>query len=144
MQFKPLPESELGPGIDNAQRYTSVCINTAIYLPWLVGQCVKKGAVFKRAVIKHITEAADGHHSGQKADVVVNCTGLSSKTLGGVLDNTMYPARGQIVVVRNDPGEMASISGTDDGEDEVFYTMTRAAGNIHTSNPSAWAIAYFF
>lgn len=93
-----------------------------------MGQCVKNGAVFQRAVLKHIADAANAHHSGQKADVVVNCTGLSSKTLGGVCDEKMYPARGQIVVVRNDPGPMVSISGTDDGDDEAMYIMTRAAG----------------
>lgn len=118
--------------MDNGQKFTSVCINTAIYLPWLISQCVKRGAVFKRAICKHIADAADAHHSGQKADVVINCTGLSSKTLGGVLDDKMYPARGQIVVVRNDPGDMVSVSGTDDGEDEVTYIMTRAAGKIHS------------
>ncbi|KAJ5587224.1 uncharacterized protein N7459_002989 [Penicillium hispanicum] len=126
--FETIPESQLAPGIDNAQKFTSVCINTAVYLPWLVGQCVKSGAVFKRATFKHIADAAHAHHSGQKADVVVNCTGLSSKTLGGVRDDKMYPARGQIVVVRNDPGAMVSVSGTDDGEDEALYIMTRAAG----------------
>lgn len=127
-QFKAIPVDELAPGIDNAQIYTSVCINTAIYLPWLVGQCVKNGAVFKRAVLDHIVDAANAHHSGQRADVVVNCTGLSSKTLGGVSDDKLYPARGQIVIVRNDPGPMVSVSGTDDGEDEALYIMTRAAG----------------
>lgn len=60
--------------------------------------------------------------------MVVNCTGLSSKKLGGVCDEKLYPARGQIVVVRNDPGAMFSISGCDDGEDELVYMMTRAAG----------------
>lgn len=93
-----------------------------------MGQCVKNGAVFQRAVLKHIAEAANAHHTGQKADVVINCTGLSAKTLGGVLDEKMHPARGQIVVVRNDPGPMVSVSGTDDGEDEALYIMTRAAG----------------
>ncbi|KAJ5782849.1 FAD dependent oxidoreductase [Penicillium paradoxum] len=126
--FKPVAADKLAPGIDNGQEFTSVCINTAVYLPWLVGQCVKNGAVFERAVCKHITDAANAHHTGQKADVVINCTGLSAKTLGGVLDDTMYPARGQIVVVRNDPGPMMSQSGTDDGEDEALYIMTRAAG----------------
>jgi D-amino-acid oxidase len=130
LQFKSIPSDQLAPGIDNAQEFTSVCINTAVYLPWLVGQCVKTGAVFKRASFKHIAEAAHAHHSGQKADVVINCTGLSSKFLGGVLDQKMYPARGQIVVVRNDPGPMVSVSGTDDGEDEVLYIMTRAAGTM--------------
>lgn len=59
---------------------------------------------------------------------MVNCTGLSARSLGGVLDKTVHPVRGQIVVVRNDPGTMASISGSDDGDDEVSYIMPRAAG----------------
>ncbi|KAI9376410.1 FAD dependent oxidoreductase [Aspergillus egyptiacus] len=126
--FKPLPKNELAPGMDNAQTFTSVCINTAVYLAWLVGQCRRNGTVFKRAVFKHVADAANAHHSGQTADVVVNCTGLSSKKLGGVRDDKLHPGRGQIVVVRNDPGRMAAISGTDDGEEELFYMMTRAAG----------------
>lgn len=59
---------------------------------------------------------------------MVNCTGLSSRTLGGVEDKTLYPARGQLVVVRNTVGAMSSISGCDDGEDETSYTMMRADG----------------
>lgn len=79
----------------------------------------------------HISEAADLHHSGSRADVVVNCTGLSSRSLGGVMDTTLLPARGQIVLVRNDPGAMVGISGTDDGDDEATYIMTRAVGTFH-------------
>ena len=52
---------------------------------------------------------------------------MASK-LGGVEDKTVVPARGQIVVVRNDAGKMADISGTDDGPEEACYIMTRAAG----------------
>ncbi|KAH8425439.1 FAD-dependent oxidoreductase [Aspergillus melleus] len=126
--FRSIPSDQLAPGVDNASTFTSVCINTAVYLPWLVGQCRKNGTVFKRGVLKHITEAADAHHSGQKADLVINCTGLSSKKLGGVNDDTLHPGRGQIVVVRNDPGAMVSISGCDDAHDELVYMMTRAAG----------------
>lgn len=44
------------------------------------------------------------------------------------MDKSVIPARGQIVVVRNDPGVMLTISGTDDGDDEVCYIMQRAAG----------------
>lgn len=51
---------------------------------------------------------------------------MASK-LGGVEDKSVYPARGQIVVVRNDPGKMIDLSGTDiDGE--ACYIMARAAG----------------
>jgi D-amino-acid oxidase len=128
VQFREVPQSELRDGIDNATTFTSVCINTAIYLPWLVGQCLAAGVVFKRAIVRHVSDAADLHHSGLPAALVINCTGLSSATLGGVEDKSLIPARGQIVVVRNDPGAMFSISGCDDGQDEVAYIMMRAAG----------------
>ncbi|KIW01947.1 hypothetical protein, variant [Verruconis gallopava] len=123
-----MEKSELRTGMDSATEFSSVCINTAIYLPWLLGQCLKNGVVVKRGVCKHVNEAADMHHSGQRASIVVNCTGLSSRFLGGVQDQSVYPARGQIVVVRNDPQVMTGTSGTDDGGDEVCYIMQRAAG----------------
>jgi len=127
LQFRQLPKSELAPGIDSATSFTSVCINTAIYLPWLVSQCLKNDVVFKRAVFKHISEAASAH-SSSRVDLVVNCTGLMASKLGGVKDKSVVPARGQIVVVRNDAGKMIDISGTDDGDGEACYVMTRAAG----------------
>ena len=68
------------------------------------------------------------HHTGQRADLVINCTGLSSLRLGGVEDSALYPGRGQIVVVRNVPQFMCGTSGTDDGSDEACYIMNRAAG----------------
>lgn len=95
-----------------------------------MSQCLKNGVVFKRAILKHIADAASPgvHHSGQAADLILNCTGLASHKLGGVEDKLMYPARGQIVLVRNEADKMYSISGTDDGSEEVMYIMTRAAG----------------
>jgi D-amino-acid oxidase len=119
----------LPKGIDSATSFTSVCINTAIYLPWLVSQCLKNGVVFKRAIFQHISEAASFTvQPSQKAHLVVNCTGLGAAKLGGVEDAAVLPARGQIVVVRNDAGKMIDLSGTDDGDDEACYIMTRAAG----------------
>ena len=52
---------------------------------------------------------------------------MASK-LGGIEDKSVVPARGQIVVVRNDAGKMLDISGTDDGDNEACYVMTRAVG----------------
>jgi D-amino-acid oxidase len=129
-QFREVPKSELRPGIDSATSFTSVCINTAIYLPWLVSQCLKAGVVFKRAIFSHVSEAAAPgvHHSGSSADLLINCTGLSASKLGSVEDRSLIPVRGQIVVVRNDPGGIFSISGCDDGPEEGAYVMTRAAG----------------
>lgn len=123
-----VPKAELGKDIDSATSFTSVCINTAIYLPYLVSLCLKAGVKFKRSTFNHICDAATAHFSGQKADVIINCTGLAAGKIKGVEDETVIPARGQIVLVRNDPGGMYSISGSDDGDDEVTYIMMRAAG----------------
>lgn len=127
--FREIPASELPEGIHSGCEFTSVCINTAIYLPWLVGQCAKLGVQFKRAVLAHISEAADMSHTGRKADVIINASGLLACRLGGVMDRAVYPARGQIVVVRNEAKSiMPTSSGCDDGSDEVMYVMQRALG----------------
>ena len=44
------------------------------------------------------------------------------------MDQSLFPVRGQTVLVRNDAGGNFSISSTDDGADEAAYCMTRAAG----------------
>ncbi|KAF2772784.1 FAD dependent oxidoreductase [Teratosphaeria nubilosa] len=127
--FRVLPKSDLPDGIDGGTGFGSVCINTALYLPWLTSQCLKHGVKVRRGIVNHIVDAASLHHSGRRADLIVNATGLSSLKLGGVEDKALYPGRGQIVVVRNDPfNKMYSISGTDDGPDEATYIMHRAAG----------------
>ncbi|KAF2473947.1 FAD dependent oxidoreductase [Lindgomyces ingoldianus] len=126
--FRVLLKSEIPAGYDTGTSFTSVCLNTAIYLPWLLGQCVKNGVVLKRGILSHISEAVSLHHSGELADIVVNCTGLLAAKLGGVMDSDVYPGRGQIVLVRNEPGVMATVSGTDDGDDEATYIMQRAVG----------------
>lgn len=84
--------------------------------------------IFKRGVFRHIADAAEVHHTGKTADLVLNCTGLSAGKLGGVMDANMIPARGQTVLVRNEANVMADSSGTDEGDDEVCYVMQRAAG----------------
>lgn len=44
------------------------------------------------------------------------------------MDESVYPIRGQTVVVRNEASPMIATSGTDDGPDELCYLMQRAAG----------------
>lgn len=76
----------------------------------------------------HISEVQHLSNGGIKADIVINATGLSARKLGGVLDETMYPICGQTVVVRNVAPCMVIESGTDDGDDQACYMMTRAVG----------------
>ncbi|KAL9111063.1 MAG: hypothetical protein Q9227_004496 [Pyrenula ochraceoflavens] len=93
-----------------------------------MSQLLAKGVTLRRATFSHIADAASAHGSGRPADVVINCTGLSARDLGGVNDKSVIPARGQIILVSNMSDAMYGISGTDDAEDEACYIMTRAAG----------------
>ncbi|KAL9103149.1 MAG: hypothetical protein Q9163_001793 [Psora crenata] len=127
-KYRQLRKDELPLGYSSGNAFTSVCINTSLYLPWLVSQCLKAGVVFRRGVFDHIINARHSHHSDKPADVIVNCTGLSARKLGGVLDQNMIPARGQTVLVGNEPNVMCDVSGTDEGDEEVCYIMQRAAG----------------
>lgn len=125
--FRVLDKSKLPSDCNIGTSFTSVCINTAVYLGWLVGQSRKNGVKFKRGILSHISEAPSFHTTG-KADIIINCTALGAAKLGGVMDDKVYPGRGQIVLVRNEPGAMYTKSGTDDGPDEALYIMQRAAG----------------
>lgn len=141
-QFRELKDHELPAGHDSGVAFNSVCINTALYLPWLASQCLKLGVRIRRGIVTHVADAANMHHSGKPADIVINATGLGSLRLGGVEDAALYPGRGQVVVVRNDPGCMYGVSGTDDGKEETTYMMNRGAGGgcvLGGSNqPSNW------
>jgi len=140
--FRILSQDELPPGIDSATAFTSVCINTSIYLPYLAGQCLKAGVKLKRGIVAHLDDAAGLHASGKPATIIVNCTGLGARSLGGVDDQSVFPARGQIVLVRNEPNVMCGVSGTDDSGDECVYIMQRAAGGISASLVSSDVHAY--
>lgn len=126
--YRELLSTELPTGVDSGCEFGSACINTAIYLPWLVSQCLRNGVVIRRIALNHIREAKAHHHSGAPADIIVNASGLLASRLGGLEDDTVYPIRGQIVLVRNEVSLMTTISGTEDADDEVCYAMQRAAG----------------
>ena len=103
--FRELGPEELPPGVASGCEFGSVCINTALYLPWLVGRCRAHGVTLRRGRVAHVAEAAalfsppPGAGAGEeapRADVVINTTGLMASRLGGVMDKRLYPARGQI------------------------------------------------
>lgn len=126
--FRELSQEELPAGVSSGCTFTGICINPAIYLAWLVGQCSKYGVVFRRRAVSHLAELGNLHHTGAKADIIVNASGLGAMDLKGVEDQGMMPIRGQIVLVENESSSMYNISGTDDGAEEISYVMTRAAG----------------
>ncbi|KAI9633475.1 D-amino acid oxidase [Dioszegia hungarica] len=92
--YRVLPSSDCPPGSVGAS-WTSLSVDAPNYLRWVEKQCVALGVTFKRRTVRHISEAAE-----KDGQIVVNATGLGSRTLGGVEDEAVEPIRGQIVIVR--------------------------------------------
>jgi D-amino-acid oxidase len=113
------------PGTAYKTAFQSVCIDPTIYLPWLLGQCLKHGVQVKRTRLVHIGDAFKVH-GVTGANVVVNCTGLGARTLRGVDDASMIPVRGQVALVARDSSYMLTATGPGDGE--LTYAMQRPGG----------------
>ncbi|TID06416.1 D-amino-acid oxidase [Colletotrichum higginsianum] len=92
----PLRKDELSDkavfGLDVPSTFV---INTQIYLQWLLEQCRNGKIDLVRRRIAHIREA----RLTPDVAAVFNCTGLGSYSLGGVEDKSMYPTRGQTILV---------------------------------------------
>nr|KAJ3412572.1 hypothetical protein HK105_002308 [Polyrhizophydium stewartii] len=94
-EFRYLTEAELPAGQGFGYGYTTVCINVPRYLEALSAEFQQLGGTLVRRRIAHIDEAF-----GQDTSLVVNCSGLGARTLGGVLDSDVFPIRGQIALIR--------------------------------------------
>jgi D-amino-acid oxidase len=67
------------------------------YLQWLVKTLKSLGGSIERQSFESIQEAIEKYTD---ADAIINCTGYGSYYLKDVKDHTMYPIRGQTVLVR--------------------------------------------
>jgi glycine/D-amino acid oxidase-like deaminating enzyme len=59
------------------------------------------GGTIERGTVPSLKALAQiPHHNNKNADIIVNCSALGSRNLGGVHDHHMFPTRGQIEIVR--------------------------------------------
>jgi D-amino-acid oxidase len=127
--FRLLEKGEY-PDIENfigGWRMDSVTISTTIYLHYLLNKCFQLGATLRRQDVKHVNEAFDHHHSKEKADLVINCTGLMARFLGGVEDEKLFPIRGQVLWARNNGTKQVSVK-IKGYEGESLYMFPRKEG----------------
>ncbi|KAH3668802.1 hypothetical protein OGAPHI_002557 [Ogataea philodendri] len=92
--FRVVPQTDLPEGVVFGIKYTSWNFNCPFFLENLKNYLEATGVVFIRQTIKQIDDLF------QLASIVFNCTGIGAKTLGGAQDDNVYPARGQVVVIR--------------------------------------------
>ncbi|KAF8944009.1 hypothetical protein BGZ47_004767 [Haplosporangium gracile] len=100
--YRHLSQEELPSGVEFGITYTTVSVHAPKYLGYLQEQILARGGTIERATVPSLKSLAQISHSpdGNKADIIINCSGLGSRNLFGVHDHQMFPTRGQIVIVK--------------------------------------------
>jgi len=105
--YKILPSGSLPPEAICGVSFTTVTIDTPIYLNYLLSRFLASGGSIIRGTVQHISQIAEGgarvlaggkNHS--PPDAIVVCAGIGARSLGGVEDEAVYPIRGQTILVR--------------------------------------------
>jgi D-amino-acid oxidase len=111
----------------------SVVIDTSIFMDYLLAWFRKLGGEIFQREIKDISEAMENN------SVIINCTGLGSRTLFG--DESVYPVRGQTVKVRPNGSKVAILD--DEGPNGLAYIIPRSKDIVlgGTAQENDWELA---
>lgn len=130
MQFRRLTAEELRHNAANGFSFTTLTIDTSVYLPYLLQRFLSRGGRIVRTKVLHVNQVIDGAFS-VPPDAVFVCAGLGARWLGGVEDHDVYPIRGQIVLIRAPwvkEGKTVSTLG-----DDWTYVIPRRSGDVRCS-----------
>lgn len=122
--FRRLEEHELPEGIQHGATFTCILIDTPHYLTHLLDRFMTAGGTVIRRTLSRVSNALN---AGFAVDAVVNCTGLGARSLGGVEDSTVFPTRGQLVIVR---APWVTEGRTRLGKGVYTYTIPRKSGHV--------------
>eukprot|EP00730_Choanoeca_flexa_P000768 TRINITY_DN10328_c0_g1_i4.p1 TRINITY_DN10328_c0_g1~~TRINITY_DN10328_c0_g1_i4.p1 ORF type:complete len:260 (+),score=9.40 TRINITY_DN10328_c0_g1_i4:158-937(+) len=86
-------------------RCKTLFANMPVYLDYLRQQLDQLGVHIAQ---RHVNRLSDLQRSGEQI-CVVNCCGLSAQNLVDVHDDTLYPIRGQIELVKHDSDEFVTL-----------------------------------
>ncbi|KAI0938425.1 hypothetical protein AcV5_000111 [Taiwanofungus camphoratus] len=106
--FRTLSEESLVNGAKTGVSFTTVTIDTPVYLNYLMSRFLAHGGNIVRGAVQHVSQVVEGgahvftcgRAGPTPVDALVICPGLGARSLGGVEDMDMYPVRGQIIIIR--------------------------------------------
>jgi len=110
-----------------ATSFTTVSIDTPVYLSYLLARFLSKGGSIIKSSLQHISQVLEGALTPFKPDALVVCAGIGARFLGGVEDKDIYPIRGQTVLIR---APWVKFGRTINGKDEVTYIIPRRSGDV--------------
>lgn len=111
-------ESGVPEGAQFGISYTTWNFNCPLFLQNFQAFLEKLGVKFSRRTLSHISQA----FLNSDTKYVFNCTGIGARHIGGVEDTNVYPARGQVVVVK---APHIKMNRTRWGKDSATYIIPR-------------------
>lgn len=129
-QFRVLPQENFPEGATIGLAFTTISTKPARYLRWLKDELDLRGVTF---VAKHVGSIEAVAAIGGDESIVINCSGIGSKSLQGVEDENVFPIRGQTTIVyAPDVKEcIADLTpGYGKGPSECSYIIPRPDGSV--------------
>lgn len=117
--------------------FTTISIDTPVYLPYLLARFLAKGGSVIRSSLQHISQVLEGALTPFKPDALVVCAGIGARFLGGVEDKDVYPIRGQTVLIR---APWVKFGRTINGKNEVTYIIPRRSGDVSKAMDHSYRI----
>ncbi|KAF8317064.1 nucleotide-binding domain-containing protein [Clavulina sp. PMI_390] len=130
--YRVIEAHELQPNTVSGVSFTTLTIDSPVYLDYLFKQFTSKGGRFVRSSVQHISQVIDGAYSsifGTIPSAVVVCLGLGARSMGGIEDKDVYPIRGQTVLI-NAPWVI--IGGIKDDDDWYPHPRPEVTEDILT------------
>ncbi|KAF8555797.1 nucleotide-binding domain-containing protein [Imleria badia] len=143
-EFRYLSSDELLPSDTLGYTFRTVTITPSLYLSYLFSCFFANNGTAVRASLQHIDQVLEkgitpflhapvgaNHNTGIKPrgiDALFVCTGLGSRSLGGVEDKRVYALRGQTVLLR---APWVRVGKSFNGRDGTYtYVMPRKNGDV--------------
>ena len=133
-KFKEISGEDLFPNAVSGFTFETVTIDVPKYLNYLLTRFLEKGGTLIRGHVQHIDQILEAGsapfkptESSAGPDAVVVCVGLGARFLGGVEDKTVYPSRGQTVILHA-PWVRSGCRFQAAGE--WTYIIPRRSGNV--------------
>lgn len=121
--YEEIAEKDLPKGSEYGIRFLAWNFNCPKFLASFKDYLQQQGVVFYR---KHLTHIVQAYISERDTKIVFNCTGIGARSIRGVEDKNVYPARGQVVVIKA-PHIMENCLSW--GEREPTYIIKRPFSN---------------
>jgi len=125
MPFRHLEPGELPPGYLHGWEAEVPFVHARLFLTWLLDGFRAAGGEVIRRRVAGLAEAAEAAGLGPEG-IVVHCAGLGARETVG--DRSMFPIRGQLVVVR--PQRPLAHLVDDDEAAAPAYVLPRGDGEV--------------